>query len=124
MGLIGEAGQRLAESEGSEGAAGNISVYMGWDVDVEPVFPVSEPFTLPVPAPELAGHGFLVTGSGRRLREIAAAPEANLGFLRVDEGGRTGHLFTSLARLFQRPTGEFNSHLAVHRDQIARNELN
>src|SRR5689334_20920803 len=105
MSLMGEAGQRLAEIEASEGAAGNISVYVGWDVDLEPFFPVSEPFTLPIPAPELAGHGFLVTGSGRRLREIAATPEANLGFLRVEEGGRTGRLHTSLARLFQRPTG-------------------
>ena len=35
IGYVGEAGQRLAEIEASEGAAGNISVYIGWDVDVE-----------------------------------------------------------------------------------------
>jgi rhamnulose-1-phosphate aldolase len=124
MSLVGEAGQRLAEIEASEGAAGNISIYIGWEIDPEPHFPVSEPYTLPTPAPELAGHAFLVTGSGRRLREIAHAPEANLGFLRIEEGGRTGRLFTSLDRLFQKPTSEFNSHLAVHRDQIANRDLN
>ncbi len=124
MGLIGEAGQRLAEIEASEGAAGNISAYIGWEIDPEPHFPISEPFTLPTAAPELAGHAFLVTGSGRRLREISRDPEANLGFLRVEEGGYTARLFTSPNRLFQKLTSEFNSHLAVHRDQIARNDLN
>jgi rhamnulose-1-phosphate aldolase len=124
MGLIGEAGQRLAEIEASEGAAGNISVYLGWEVEPEPYFPIAEPFTLPTAAPELAGHVFLITGSGRRLREISRSPEANLGFLRVEAGGKTGQLFTAPNRLFQKPTSEFNSHLAVHRDQIARNDLN
>jgi rhamnulose-1-phosphate aldolase len=124
MSLIGDTGQRLAEIEASEGAAGNISVFIGWEIEPEPYFPISEPFTLPTAAPELAGHAFLVTGSGRRLREISRDPEANLGFLRVEEGGRTGRLFTSPNRLFQKLTSEFNSHLAVHRDQIARNDLN
>ncbi len=124
MHLIGQTGQRLAEIEASEGAAGNISVYMGWDVNPEPFFPVNEPFTLPTAAPELAGHAFLVTGSGRRLREIANSPEANLAFISVDKGGLKGRIYSSLDRLFQKPTSEFNSHLAVHRDQIARNNLN
>jgi rhamnulose-1-phosphate aldolase len=124
MALVGEAGQRLAEIEASEGAAGNITLYVGWEVDPEPYFPVAEPFTLPVPAPELAGQAFLVTGSGRRLREIQADPEANLGFVLVAEGGRTGKLYSSPNRLFQKLTSEFNSHLAVHRDQIAHHHLN
>ncbi|HZO89837.1 MAG TPA: class II aldolase/adducin family protein [Chthonomonadaceae bacterium] len=124
MSLIGETGQRLAEIEASEGAAGNISVYIGWDVNPEPYFPIAEPYTLPTAAPELAGNAFLVTGAGRRLREIARSPEANLGFVRVEPGGRAGTLFTSPNRLFKQPTSEFNSHLAVHRDQISRNSLN
>lgn len=124
MALIGEAGYRLAEIEASEGAAGNITVYLGWDVHLEPHFPVSEPYHLPIAMPELAGHGFVVTGSGRRLREVIRAPEQNLGFLRVEEGGTTARLYTSPERLFQKPTSEFNSHLAVHRDHIKREDLN
>ncbi len=124
IGLIGETGLRLAEIGASEGAAGNISVYMGWDVDPTPHFPVCEAFSLPTVAPELAGHAFLVTGSGRRLREISARPEGNLAFIRVEAGGKTAELYTSPARLFQKPTTEFNSHLAVHRDQIAHHGLN
>ena len=57
-------------------------------------------------------------GSGRRLREIILDPEANLGFVIINEGGQTGTLYTSPRRLFTRLTTEFNSHLAVHRDQV------
>lgn len=123
MNLIGEVGTRLAEIDASEGAAGNISIYMGWDVEPEEFFPIAEPFELPTVTPELVGHAFLVTGSGRRLREIANDPEANLGFVRVEADAKSGTLFTSKKRLFQVLTSEFNSHLAVHRDQISHNDL-
>ncbi|HLI47358.1 MAG TPA: class II aldolase/adducin family protein [Chthonomonas sp.] len=124
MTLIGEAGQRLAEIEASEGSAGNISVYLGWELDPTDEFPLSEPFPLPTAAPELVGHGFLVTGAGRRLREIIRNPHANLAYLRIEEGGRQGTLYTARERLFKTPTSELNSHIAVHRDQVTRNGLN
>lgn len=124
MTLIGEAGRRLCEIEASEGAAGNISVYMGWPLDPRRRFPLVERIELPIAAPELAGGSFLVTGSGRRLREILHDPAANLGFVTVDEGGRTGRLYTSPRRLFARLTSEFNSHLAVHADQVRRTGTN
>jgi rhamnulose-1-phosphate aldolase len=57
------------------------------------------------------------------LREIGADPEANLGALRIDEGGKTATLHTSPRRLFEKPTSELNSHLAVHRAMIARDNL-
>lgn len=124
MTLIGEAGERLSEIQASEGAAGNISVYMGWPVDPRRRFPNVEVIELPIAAPELAGGSFLVSGSGRRLREIIHDPAANLGFVAVDAGSRTGRLFTSPRRLFARLTSEFNSHLAVHADQVARTGTN
>jgi rhamnulose-1-phosphate aldolase len=119
MTLIGEAGRRLSEIDASEGAAGNISVYIGWSVDPRRIYPNVETIELPVPLPELVGGAFLVTGSGRRLREIIQDPAANLGVVVVDPGGQTGKLYTSPRRLFARLTSEFNSHLSVHRDQIA-----
>jgi rhamnulose-1-phosphate aldolase len=118
MSLIGEAGGRLAEIEASEGAAGNISIYFKWETEPHPDFLVEESIALPEPAPELEGGYFLVSGSGRRLREIGNDPEANLGLLRVNPGGETARLYTSKRCLFTRLTSEFNSHLAVHRDQI------
>ena len=116
--LIGEAGQRISDIDASEGAAGNISVFLGWPVDPRRRFPIVEDLELPVAVPELAGGTLLATGSGRRLREVIQDPAANLGVVAVEEGGRTAKLFTSPRRLFARLTSEFNSHLAVHRDQV------
>lgn len=122
--LIGEAGSRLAEIGASEGAAGNISVYIGWPLDPRRRFPVEESIALPVALPEFAGGMFLVTGSGRRLREIGSDPEANIGAVVVNEGGTTARLYTSHRRLFARLTSEFNSHLSVHRQQVLAHDLN
>ena len=73
---------------------------------------------LPLAVPELAGSCLLVTGSGRRLREIIDDPTANLGCVVVGQGGLTGKLYTAHDRRFERVTSEFNSHLAVHHDQV------
>ncbi len=121
---IGEAGERLSEIEASEGAAGNISVYLGWPVEVRRKFPLVEDIELPEAAPALAGGTMLVTGSGRRLREIIHDPAANLGCVVVGADGRTGKLYTSPRRLFAKLTSEFNSHLAVHQDQVSRTRTN
>ncbi|WP_263117891.1 class II aldolase/adducin family protein [Cellulomonas sp. RIT-PI-Y] len=120
---MGEAGARICEIDAAEAGAGNLSVYVGWDWDdavLTARFPVTEEIALPLPAPALAGQIVLSTGSGRRLRQIAADPEAAVGAVRVHEGGTTATLFTSERRAFERLTSEFNSHLAVHQDQVAR----
>ena len=80
---IGEAGRRMADIGASEGAAGNISVYIGWPLEFQPVFPLVEEIDLPVAAPALAGGVVLVTGSGRRLREVYDHPTDNLGVVQV-----------------------------------------
>jgi rhamnulose-1-phosphate aldolase len=115
---IGEAGRRVADIEASEGAAGNISVCMRWAVEPRTRFPVIEDLELAQPVPELAGACLLVTGSGRRLREIIDEPTANVACIVVQPGGLIGRLHTSHHRRFERVTSEFNSHLAVHQDQI------
>jgi rhamnulose-1-phosphate aldolase len=121
---IGEVGQRLSQIDASEGAAGNISVYIGWPIEPRDHFPIVEEVELPQAVPELAGKFFLVTGSGRRLREIIQKPTANLGLLVVKEGGKTGLLYSSHHRLFTNLTGEFNSHLAVHHEQVLKSGTN
>lgn len=115
---IGAAGIRIAAIDASEGGAGNISVCIGWTIDPRRIFPLAEPIALPVPAPHLAGRLVVVTGSGRRLRDIAADPAANLGAVSINDGGETGTLYTSPRRLFEVLTSEWNSHLAVHDDAI------
>jgi rhamnulose-1-phosphate aldolase len=118
LGMIGDAGKRMSEMDACEGAAGNISACLRWEVDVRGLFPLEEKITLPQPVPELAGATLIVTGSGRRLREIGDQPTANVACLIVDQGGRTAGQFTSPQRVFKQVTIEFNSHLAVHYDRM------
>ena len=122
--MIGEAGHHLAEIEASEGAAGNISVCLRWKIEPRNLFPVHEEIELPQPVPELAGATFLVTGSGRRLREVIDNPTASIACIFVNEGGKTGTLYTSPHKRFERVTSEFNSHLAVHYDQMLKSGTN
>lgn len=115
---IGEAGVRLSSIEASEGAAGNISIYIDWPVEVRRRFPLVEDLQLPQPTPSLAGKVVIVSGSGRRLRDIRTDPTANLGAVVIDASGTSARLYTSPRRLFANVTSEFNSHLAVHNDQV------
>lgn len=122
--MMGEAGQHLAEIEASEGAAGNISICLRWPIELRTRFPVVNEIVLPQPVPELAGATFLVSGSGRRLREIIDEPTANIACIVVNQDGRTGKMYTSYHRRFENVTSEFNSHLAVHYDQILASDTN
>ena len=122
--MMGEAGRRLSEIEATEGAAGNISVCLRWPIELRTCFPLVAEFALPQSVPELAGATFLVSGSGRRLREIIDEPLASIGGIVVGEDGCTGKLYTSYQRRFERVTSEFNSHLAVHYDQIVASNTN
>lgn len=120
---IAEAGRRLAQIGASDGAAGNISALVGRGaVDTEG-YPDSEPLATSKSGPELADCVFVVTGSGRRLREIGDDPPGNLALVTFNHSGDAATLHTSPRRRFERLTVEFNSHLAVHRDQIVRGGL-
>mgnify|MGYP002744268651 CR=1 FL=1 len=57
-------------------------------------------------------------GAFCRLRDVAGAPEANVSAFVVDDGGATGTWYTHSQRAYAKPTSEFNSHLAVHNDQV------
>ncbi len=116
--MIGETGKRLYEIGASEGTAGNISVCVRWQLNPRKLFPLSRSIELPQRVPELEGTSFVVTGSGRRLREIIENPLAHLGVVVVHRGGGTADLYTSRDCKFKNVTSEFNSHLGVHYDQM------
>lgn len=120
---LGQVGKRLTEIGAAEGAAGNLSICFRGPLDVTVCFPQMQNIELPVPAPDLAGATLIVTGSGRRLREIMQAPTANLACIIVEPGGRTGKMFTGADYPFRRVTSEFNSHLAVHHDQMRSRDI-
>ena len=120
---IGQAGLRLAEIGAAEGAAGNVSVCLRTPSDASALFPQKEEMELPLHVPELAGMMLVVSGSGRRLREIAESPMGNLACVEIQPGGRIGKLCTSSQRRFHRVTSEFNSHLGVHADRMKSNNV-
>jgi len=113
---LGQVGKKLSDIGAAEGAAGNLSICFRETLNITTCFPNVQTIELPVPAPDLAGATLIVTGSGRRLREIIEAPTANLACIVVEDGGRIGKMFTSPDCQFKRVTSEFNSHLAVHHD--------
>lgn len=117
---MGAAGQRLNDIDAVEAGAGNLSVAFNWSVDLDETFPATHEITLPLEVPALAGYTVLVTGSGCRLRSVAASPVRNVGAIEVHESGRSGTLHLMESGNFVRPTSEFNSHLAVHADQVER----
>lgn len=120
---MGQVGKRLSDLGAAEGAAGNLSICFREPLDVTVYFPHTKTIELPVPAPDLAGATLIVTGSGRRLRQIIEAPTAHLACIIVDAGGRTGRMLTGPDCPFKRVTSEFNSHLAVHHDQMRSRDV-
>ena len=50
--------------------------------------PISDWIKLPVTMPEIGGDRFLVTGTGRYLRNIELFPEKNVGVIEVNKKGR------------------------------------
>lgn len=117
---MGAGGRRICEIDASEAGAGNISICLDELPGVDEVFPIEERIELPLPTPNLVGRTLLVTGSGRRLRQIADDPVAAIGAVIVDDDGEHARLRTSPRRAFDALTSEFNSHLGVHDDQVGR----
>jgi rhamnulose-1-phosphate aldolase len=113
---LGAAGRRMVELHAAEGSAGNLSIFAR-DLEPPASMPERDVIDLPVAAPALAGGWLLVTGSARRLRDIERTPEETLCLFHVLPGGEQARRFAADGL---RPTSEFNTHLAVHTDQVAR----
>ena len=64
--------------------------------------------------PDLAGRWFLVTGSGRRFRDLAMDAEQNACILRMSDKGDAYSLVWGGRSPIFRPTSEFPAHLRVH----------
>ncbi len=120
---MGEACNRLNALDAVEAGAGNISCAVSFDVDLPSHFNFSKNIELPLAAPTLRGYTVFVTGSGCRLRDIMAAPLDNVGAVVVGADGLHGTLHYNEDGNFRKPTSEFNSHIAVHQDQIERRSL-
>src|SRR5512145_1014925 len=87
---VGQVGKRLSDIGAAEGAAGNLSVCLREPLDVSKRFQNVQRIELPVSAPDLAGATVVVSGSGRRLRDLFDSQTANLACILVEPGGQNG----------------------------------
>ena len=71
-------------------------------------------------APELEGKYFLVTGTGKYFKNVEYAPQANLGLVRLTEGGTQAQLLWGFSDGGSF-TSEFPAHMMSH---VARQKAN
>lgn len=117
---IGETGVQLTELEATEGAAGNISVFVRELRNLGELFLERGEMPLPVRVPELAGGWIVVTATKRRLRDVSTNPDESVVVVHIDDSGAAATLY---AAVDLRPTTEWNSHLSIHADHVGRRDV-
>ena len=75
--------------------------------------PKSDWVKLPIEMPEIAGERFIVTGTGRFLRNIEVFPEKNIGLIEINETGNSWQLLWGF-ETGGAPTSELPAHLLSH----------
>jgi len=115
---VAEIANYLWQNGWAERNAGNISVNIndivnGTEFGDFSDFPV---FELKKEYKELAGKFFFVTGTGKRMRDLAKSPMKNALIIKVSDNGRT---YTLISRYksdtYQfKPTSELPTHLGIH----------
>jgi rhamnulose-1-phosphate aldolase len=99
----------------AEANAGNISLRLPHESTEREaaLAPTGDWVPLQERVPEVAGDVYLVTGTGRFLRNIELAPEKNLGVIEIDERGSAYRMLWGF-RPLGKPTSELLPHLRVH----------
>ena len=101
---------------------GNLSYRMNED-EVEECSPLFSnkvrTFSLPISFEELKGCYFIVTGSGKYMRNVPLYPEKNIGIIRISEDGSSYDILWGLED-GAKPTSELPTHLMNH---IARSKV-
>lgn len=100
----------------AERNASNISINITELIQQEFSEPDSFPvYTLPISYPKLAGSYFFVTGTGKRMRDLAKKPMKNALIIQLNEDA-SGYRIISRKTdgEFFLPTSEFTTHLGIH----------
>ena len=105
----------LAHRGWSEANGGNVSVRLTDVPDAVRALPDGPPLPLPLVFPELAGTYYLVTGTGKRMRDTMLALEPHVGLIRILPGGQSYASLWGVPRV----TSEFPAHSAIHRMCLA-----
>jgi len=104
---IGEVAKLIHDNGWAEKNAGNFSVRV--DSDIEALS--DEEIILPQCYPELSNRIFVVSGKGKRMRNIAKSPAKNTVVIKINSIGN-GYNILSNERI--EPTSELPTHLSIH----------
>lgn len=102
----------------SEKNAGNISIKLPDVIKEEYVLPLDEK-KLDVPLPELKGKCFYMTGTGKRMHDLANSATDNGLFIQLNKNGN-GYYIIKATDKEVHPTSEFPSHLGIHNMIVKR----
>ncbi len=114
---VAELAQYLWQRGWAERNAGNISVNVSHLIREEIGDMGDYPeFGLPRACPELEGGYFFVTGTGKRMRDLARQPLKNACILKITGNGKNYHIISrNKKNLYDfRPTSELPTHLGIH----------
>lgn len=105
----------MARRGWAESNGGNISLRLNdeYRAYFNDLLPKSEMIKLPIQMPEIGGERFLVTGTGRFLRNIEVFPEKNIGVIEINSSGDAYQLLWGYEPVGA-PTSELPSHLLSH----------
>lgn len=103
----------------SEKNAGNISIKLPDSILKEYINPLQEQ-KLKVPVLGLKGKCFYMTGTGKRMHDLANSATDNGLFIQLNETG-DGYYIIKVTDTEVHPTSEFPSHLGIH-DMIAKRD--
>ncbi len=121
---VAEIAEYLWQRGWAERNAGNISVNISDlitidfdDGDEYPFFDLSNNY------PELSDKYFLVTGTGKRMRDLAREPLKNALLIRLNKHGNGYHIISAKKDAVGnfRPTSELPTHLGIHKMIQQRN---
>ena len=100
----------------AERNAGNISVNISFGVQPETsAADTYQSFDLPVSYPELAGAHFLVTGTNKRMRDLARKPKKNALIIQLNDEANGYRIISKNAGMCNlMPTSELPTHLGIH----------
>lgn len=114
---VAEVALYLWQKGWAERNAGNISVNINHlikneidDLSQYPKFELQEKY------PQLANHYFFVTGTGKRMRDMARSPLKNALIIKVSENGDSYYLIlkNKQKEAGYLPTSELPTHLSIH----------
>jgi len=115
---IAEIAGYLWQRNWAEANGGNISVNLTHLADNEILeLPATAGESLAEDVPEIAGNIFYVTGTGKRMRDVAKSPLDFGALIRITADGKRFEIISEKA---VKPTSELPSHLSIHNFLKAR----